>query len=235
MLYLVPTCHNPTGRVMSELRRRELLRIAASWRIPVIEDTVMAELLASPAPPDLAALEPQNVLSVGSLSKCFWGGLRVGWIRAPVETVLRLGRARAAMDLGSPGLSQALAARVLEDFELATRVPRERAAERLDVLLSELRAELPQWSFTAPSGGLSVWVQLPGAGAGEFAQLALRHGVAISAGTASGLDERFSAHVRLCAGPSPELIREGVRQLAVAWGEMSAGAPSRLSEPRVAV
>ena len=222
MLYLVPTCHNPTGSVMSELRRREILRIAAESQIPVIEDTVMADLLGRTPPPDLAAIDADGVVLVGSLSKCFWGGLRIGWIRAPAETVLRLGRARAAMDLGSPGPSQAVALAVLEDFERATSKPRALAKARLDVLVRELRTRLPSWRFAEPAGGLSVWASLPTGSAEELAQIALRHGVAISAGTASSPHGRHSNHVRLCAGPSPELIREGVRQLAIAWDEMSA-------------
>jgi len=74
LLYLVPTCHNPTGGVMSEARRHEILRIAAAWRVPVIDDAVMADLLLDgPAPPDLAAIDGEGVLSVGSLSKSIWG------------------------------------------------------------------------------------------------------------------------------------------------------------------
>jgi DNA-binding transcriptional MocR family regulator len=223
MLYLVPTCHNPTGGVISESRRHEILRVAATWRVPVIDDNVMADLLfAQPAPPDLAAIDPENVLSVGSLSKSVWGGMRVGWIRAPTEIILRLGRIRAALDLGSPALAQASALAVLGDFDQIVVAARARAQERLGLLACLLRAQLPDWRFPDPAGGWSLWVALPHGSADDLVQLALRHGVAISSGTSAAPDDRFSAHLRLCAGPPPEQIRRGVGLLAQAWEQLSA-------------
>jgi DNA-binding transcriptional MocR family regulator len=235
MLYLVPTCHNPTGGVMSELRRREVMRIAGEWGTPIIEDTVMADLLTIAPPPDLAALDPDRVLSVGSLSKCFWGGLRVGWIRTSAETILRLGRARATVDLGSPALSQAAAVQVLESFSEATERPRMLAVDRLRVLVAELRAQIPEWSFPSPAGGLSVWISLPSGNVEELAQLALRRGVAISSGRAAAPDDRFSGHMRICAGPSAELIREGVTQLAAAWRQVGLSSGGLSAQPSIPV
>lgn len=236
LLYLVPTCHNPTGGVMSEARRHEILRIAAAWRVTVIDDAVMADLLLDgPAPPDLAAIDGEGVLSVGSLSKSIWGGMRIGWVRASTETVLRLGRIRAAQDLGSPALAQASALSVLRNFDEFVAPARERARERIELLASELREQIPEWSFPFPTGGWSVWVTLPFGSADELVQLALRHGVAISAGTSAAPDDRFSGHLRLCAGPPPELIREGVALLAQAWSELCARPLGILSAPALPV
>jgi DNA-binding transcriptional MocR family regulator len=221
LIYLVPTCHNPTGTVISEPRRHELLRIAAAWRVPVIEDTVMADLIDR-APPDLARLDGETVMSVGSLSKCCWGGLRIGWIRASPEQVLRLGRLRAALDLGSSALDQAAALEVFDDFDAITASVRELAGERVGVLAEELTARLPEWAFALPRGGWSVWVSMPAGSADELAQLALRYGVAIASGTSAAPDDRFAGHLRLSAGAPPELLRRGVALLAQAWQELCA-------------
>ena len=229
LLYLVPTCHNPTGSVMSAARRHEILAIARERSVAVLEDTVMADLLfGGPAPQDMAASDP-GVISVGSLSKSVWGGLRVGWIRAPRQTVLRLSRLRAALDLGSPALAQAGALAALADFGPLLEASRARAKERVDVLAAELARELPDWSFPRPRGGYSLWVSLPHGGAEELARRALERGVAISTGTGAGSTDRFSAKVRLSAGPSPAQIREGVARLALAWRDLEDQVPEGAS------
>jgi DNA-binding transcriptional MocR family regulator len=222
LIYLVPTCHNPTGSVISEPRRRELLAIASQRRVQVVEDTVMAELLQGPAPPpDLAAIDAAEVLCIGSLSKCCWGGLRIGWIRASTEKVLGLGRLRAALDLGSSALDQAGALAVLDNFEPITAAVRAVARERVELLAGELRRRLPEWRFAIPRGGWSLWIALPHGSADDLAALALRHGVAISSGTGTSPDDRYAGHLRLSAGPAPELLREGVALLAQAWRQLS--------------
>lgn len=221
LLYLVPTCHNPTGSVMSGARRREVLAITRERGLPVVEDTVMADLLfVGRAPEDLAASDPARVIGIGSLSKSVWGGLRVGWIRAPAETVRRLSRLRAALDLGSPALAQAGALAALADFDPLLAASRERAREHVDVLAAELGCRLPDWSFPRPRGGYSLWISLPHDGAAELARRALDRGVAISTGTGAGSTDRFSSQVRLSAGPPPAQIREGVARLALAWRDL---------------
>jgi DNA-binding transcriptional MocR family regulator len=221
LLYLVPTCHNPTGSVMSEARRREVLSITAERGLPILEDTVMADLLFSgPPPTDLAAMDPTRTISIGSLSKSVWGGLRVGWIRAPRETVLRLSRLRAALDLGSPALAQAGALAALADFDSLLAASRAQAQERLGVLSEELERQLPDWSYPRPRGGYSLWITLPRGSAGELVARALDHGVAISTGSGAGSIDGFAAQLRLSAGPPPAQIRDGVTRLARAWMEL---------------
>lgn len=90
------------------------------------------------------------------------------------------------------------------------------------MLCHELRTQLPDWTFPAPRGGLCVWVKLPHGDANTFAQLALRRGVAVASGRTTAPGEEFLSHLRLAAGPSPALIREGVSCLAIAWDEFLA-------------
>ncbi|MDQ6778708.1 MAG: hypothetical protein M3071_21355 [Actinomycetota bacterium] len=114
----------------------------------------MSELTVQPLPPDLSAIAPERVISVGSLSKCYWAGLRVGWIRAAPEIVQRLGRLRAALDLGGPLLEQAMALTIFGDFDRLTTPTRSAAQERLAVLVEQLRLHLPDWEFDEPRGWL---------------------------------------------------------------------------------
>jgi DNA-binding transcriptional MocR family regulator len=222
LVYVIPTSHNPTGAIMSESRRLALLRLALAARATIVEDAIMEDLaLERRPPPSLAALAPERVITIGSLSKTVWGGLRVGWIRAPGETILRLGRVRASLDLGSPVLEQAAALEIFEHYDDLVARRRALIRTRLGILCAELRARLPDWSFTAPGGGLSVWVKLPRGSADDLVQLALRRGVAIASGRTAAPGEEFLSHVRLSAGPEPRLLREGVARLAWAWEEMN--------------
>ncbi len=221
LIYVIPTCHNPTGAVMSESRRLALLRVARERRALVVEDATMEDLAHDrPPPPSLAELDSDRVITIGSLSKTVWGGLRVGWIRASGEAILRLGRVRASFELGSPVLEQAAALDVLNRYDGLLERRRDLVRFRLGVLCSELRAQLPEWTFPEPRGGLSVWAELPHGNADALAQLALRRGVAIAPGRTAAPSEEFMGHVRLSAGPAPEAIREGVSRLAAAWQEL---------------
>ena len=229
LLYLVPTCQNPTGKTMSEGRRRKVLRIARERRTVIVEDTAMADLGRRPAPPHMCALSPEDVITIGSLSKCYWAGLRIGWIRAAPELIQRLGRLRASLDLGAPLLDQVAAAEIYRDFDRAIEPVRNAARDRLALLVQELRAQLPDWEFEEPEGGWSVWIRLPHGEGERFAQAALRNGVAIATGAAMAPDDRFASHVRLSAGGPPDEIVNGVALLARAWQRMIAQ-PDRSGE-----
>ncbi len=101
LAYVISTFHNPTGSVLSPLARRTLAEAAAATGVPLIDDEVLADLgfPGEQAPPPLAAYA-DTVISVGSLSKTVWAGLRIGWVRAPEPVIARLGRLLAVHDLG---------------------------------------------------------------------------------------------------------------------------------------
>lgn len=163
LVYCIPTYQNPTGSVLDTRRRRVLARLASDSGVPLVEDTALADLHLSgpPPPPPVAAYDGGAVLSVGSLGKVLWGGLRVGWVRAPEATVARLARLRAVADLGGPVLSQALAARLLPDLDAAVRDRSEQLLKSRDRLAADLSTLLPEWSFRVPDGGTVLWVRLP--------------------------------------------------------------------------
>ena len=103
LAYLVPTFHNPTGAVLDFPSRQHLVRTIAEQRVTTIDDLTLAELdFVSPAPPPLAALAPEApIISVGSMSKVFWGGLRIGWVRARQPVIDHLVGFKASADLGT--------------------------------------------------------------------------------------------------------------------------------------
>src|SRR5262249_7572944 len=114
-IYLMPTFHNPAGLVMPEAARRELARLGRTSEIPIIEDNTLAELArgCEPPPPLAAYGRDAHIVSIGSLSKLLWAGLRVGWIRASRSAIAQLGQLKAVADLGSSLVSQAIAVSML--------------------------------------------------------------------------------------------------------------------------
>ncbi|MGH7753485.1 MAG: PLP-dependent aminotransferase family protein, partial [Gemmatimonadales bacterium] len=117
MAYLVPDFHNPTGRLMSDLQRRRLVRAAASsGTVLVVDETLRALNLDGGSTSPLAAFGPA-VVSIGSLSKSHWAGLRTGWIRADGEMLSRFIATRTTMDLGGPAVEQLAAARLVRSFD----------------------------------------------------------------------------------------------------------------------
>lgn len=225
LVYLVPDFHNPTGRMLAAHRRRDVARLAASSHVPIVEDLVQRHLwLDSPPPPPIASYEPDApILTTGSFSKVFWGGLRVGWIRASEATIARLARIKAVVDFGTPVVAQVLAAQLLPQLEDVAARRRDELAEGFAVLTAALAEHLPDWRWTAPHGGPSVWVQLPAPRADELARRATAHGVAVVPGTTFALgDQRYADRLRLPFVASPEVMVEGVRRLADAWSGLGA-------------
>jgi DNA-binding transcriptional MocR family regulator len=229
LVYLNPTFHNPTGTVMPDPARAEVARLIERHQVVLIDDRAEAELtMGQEPPPPIAAHAPDApILTVGSMSKLFWGGLRVGWIRAPVALVSRLTGFKAVLDLGTSLPGQVVATHLLRDNEAVRRERRKTITPRfrlLEELLSEL---LPSWSWTRPKGGLMLWVRLPSGSARELAVEARRLGVAILPGSTTSPDLSFDNHVRLTVARPPEVLTEGIRRLAAAWDDYAPRAEGR--------
>ncbi len=233
LVYLVATHQNPVGSVLSGARRERLAAVAARSQVPVVDDTALADLAHGPAgshldaqPPPVAAFAPgAPVITVGSMSKLFWGGLRVGWIRAAEPVVARLRRLKTVADLGSPLLEQAWAARLLGQVEQARAERHPQLHQRCRLLEDALSEALPSWRWTSPAGGVSLWVQVPG-DARALAASALRNGVRVVPGSQFCADEGCGDHLRLPFTQHPEVLVEGVRRLARAWRDQAQEAGS---------
>jgi DNA-binding transcriptional MocR family regulator len=220
LLYLSPDFHNPTGTVLPLERREQVARVAERTGIIVIEDQTMADvdLDGTVLPPPIAALAPEaTVLTIGSTAKLFWAGLRTGWVRAPEAWTVRMIATKTVADLGTPLLDQLLAVALLER---TADIHAERVAElrpRRDLVVDLLRRGLPDWTFTVPRGGLSLWVHLPAGNAEEFAELALSYGVAVVPGPALSVDDGNRRALRIAYVLPEAGLERGMTRLTEAW------------------
>ena len=219
LVYLTPTFQNPTGAVMPSAARREVARIASELAIPVIDDGTLVELgLEGPTPPLIASHAPfAPILTIGSLSKLVWLGLRTGWVRAPEPIIEQLARLKSANDLGSPLLTQAIGVRLLAAIDQVRLLRRRQLKPRRDLLAGLLRRFLPDWKFRLPAGGLFLWVKLPAGDSREFAQVALRYGTLVLPGPTMSQAQQHARFIRLPFLAEDETLRAGVRRLAAAW------------------
>jgi DNA-binding transcriptional MocR family regulator len=224
LAYVVPTFHNPTGATMPEERRRDLARAAAEYGFQVVEDLTPDASLGLGTPPPIAAFDPgDRVITIGSLSKIAWGGLRIGWIRAPRADIDRLVAGRIVGDHSSSLITQAIALRVMERIEEVAAWTVATAAQRRAVLTEALASKVPEWSWETPRGGLALWVGLPDADAVQFSRLAAHHGVIVRPGPLASPDGAFRDHIRIAFGADPDRLVEGVDRLAAAWSAYSPG------------
>jgi DNA-binding transcriptional MocR family regulator len=235
LAYLIADHHNPTGLTLTADDRAAVVALARGARTPLVVDETMAELGLDPdvrPPAPLAAHDPdgESVITIGSMSKAFWAGLRIGWIRASPTLIGRLTLARATVDMASPVVEQLVARELLGDPAAVLETQRALLRARRDALVAAVRTALPAWTFAVPAGGLSLWARLDAPHSSALAAVAERHGVRIAAGPRFGVDGAFERFVRLpYALPEPQ-IEAAVERLAVAWRAV-AGDPAERAAP----
>lgn len=219
MLYTVPNFHNPAGVSLAADRREQILQIARSHGVLVLEDNPYGLLGFDSEPaPALQTLDPEGVVYLGSFSKTFAPGYRVGWALAPHAVRERLVLASESAILCPSMMSQLSIATYLAsaDWQGQIKAYREVYRERRDATLAALAEYLPGCSWTVPTGGFYTWVTLPeGLDAQAMLPRAVSARVAYVPGTAFYADGQGGAHLRLSyCYPTPERITEGVRRLA---------------------
>ena len=207
--YVCADFHNPTGHVMPAEVRSRLVAAAHAAGAMVIVDETFAELgfagagadsdagaAALPAP--LAAYDRHGrVLSLGSMSKAYWGGLRIGWIRGPASLLTRLAASRAATDLGSAVLEQLIAVRLLARADEVLPQRRRAFAAARDYLAAALTERLPQWRFRLPAGGVGLWIELDAPISSALVRAAEAHGLRLAPGPRFGVDGVLEQYLRL--------------------------------------
>jgi 2-aminoadipate transaminase len=218
-LYTIPNHHNPAGVTQTLERRTELLEVAERADVLVIEDNPYGLLgFDGTTYPALRSTDPDNVVYLGSFSKTFAPGFRVGWVLAPHAVREKLMLAQESATLCPPVFSQFAITSYLasHDWRGQIKVFREMYRERRDAMIAGLTDHMPAGtSWTHPSGGFFVWVTLP-AGLDSQAMLprAVTARVAYVPGTAFYADGFGSRHMRLSyCFPTPERIIEGTRRL----------------------
>ena len=201
LMYVIPDFQNPTGGVLDAAGRERLVALARRTGTPVVLDETMTELaLDGPPPPPAASFggaDSTHVLTVGSASKVFWGGLRVGWIRASPPLVRRLGAARAALDLGGPTIEQLVVGKLLADVDAVVAERRVELVAAREHLLDRLGTVFPSWRASRPTGGVSLWIELGAPVSSRLAMAARRHEVLLAAGPRFGVDGAFERYLRL--------------------------------------
>jgi len=217
LAYLIPDFQNPTGFLMGDhMRVRYASALRAVKTVAIVDETLQTTNLGDqPMPAPFAAYLP-DAITLGSASKMFWGGLRVGWIRTPRSLLSRMLAARVQLDLGTSLFDQLVVAELLGDDKiLADR--REHLRQRRDALAQALHEHLPGWRFRLPEGGLTLWVQMPHGSATDLASDMERHGVFVAPGPVFSVEGGADGWLRIpYAKPTEELV-EAVRQIAKVW------------------
>jgi DNA-binding transcriptional MocR family regulator len=217
LAYLIPDFQNPTGHLMDEAQREEYARhLRRTGTVAVVDEAHQALALdGQPMPRPFASFAP-DAITIGSASKSFWGGLRLGWIRCPENRMDRLTQARVGHDLGAPVMEQLVLARLLADGPvLAEHVNRLR--EQRDRLVAAIGAHLADWKFRTPAGGLALWCELPHPTATALATEAERCGVIVAPGPVFAAEGGLDRFVRIPWTRPGDELEEAARRLADAW------------------
>lgn len=231
LAYFIADFQNPTGRWMPAETRAAIVEAALRARTTVIFDETLLDLwLDGPAQPYGFEEPDEGLVRLGSTGKSFWGGLRLGWIRADAQTIQALSLRRSSLDLGTPVLEQLAAVHLLENEEPVLDARRALLCGQRDHLLGLVRAALPDWKVASPPGGLSLWAELPAPVSTALAATSERFGVRLAAGPRFGVDGAFERFLRLPYTLSPEALTEVVGRLAQAYAKLQPGQLSARSQ-----
>lgn len=219
LLYTVPNYHNPAGVTMSLERRPRIVEICRRHHVLVLEDNPYGLLGFTGEPlPALKSWDADAVIYLGSFSKTFAPGYRVGWALCPHAVREKLILAQEGAVLSPTKVGQLSIATYLRDFDWfqQVKVYRDMYRGRRDAMMSALGQYLPDLSWTKPDGGFYTWVTLPeGLDARDMLPRAVTNLVAYTSGTAFYADGQGGDHMRLSfCYPDETTIREGVRRLS---------------------
>lgn len=229
LIYVMPSFQNPTGYEMPLHRRRQLLNLANQYNIPILEDGVYNEFrYDSEALPPLKALDETGiVIHASGFTKMMLPGARIGYIIADGRYYQRLVRIKQAADISTSSLNQRAVHYMLQNGMLSGQLERnnrELLRRRNHALASAEKYLPPGTLWHVPSGGLTLWAQLPrtGPNAAELYVTAVQHGVAYAIGNVFYTNGGGAYKIRLNFGAhSPERIEEGFRRLGRAWRELA--------------
>ena len=221
LAYLVVDNHNPTGMTLSEPDRRRLGSIIAETRTRTIIDETIADMwLDRPVPPPMAAFMPSRrdlLITIGSVSKSFWGGLRIGWIRAERSTLATIAAVRPSIDMGTAIVEQLAAAHLFAKSDELLAERREILRHRRQLLRTLLRQHLPDWSAGESHGGMSLWIRLPAPTSSALSAAASRLGLVVPPGPRFGVDGTLERFIRVPYTLPDERLADAVELLARAW------------------
>jgi 2-aminoadipate transaminase len=221
LLYTIPDFQNPSGRTLSVARRQALVDLCRRHGVLIVEDVAYSQLAFDPQPrPSLWSLGPDVVVQLGTFSKVFFPGVRLGWAAGPAPIVAQLCIAKQNSDQCSGALGQRMLEEFLAGGYLADHLPRARALYRrrgaamADALATHF-ADLGTW--TVPHGGFFSWVRVPGADTSALADVALRESVAFVPGAGFFCERPDREYLRLSySRVADDDIDVGIARLAAA-------------------
>jgi DNA-binding transcriptional MocR family regulator len=230
LIYTNPTFQNPTGVTLTIRARRELLKLAERYRVPIVEDATYRELYFHESPPpSLRELDTQDlVIYLNSFSKVMAPGLRLGWLSAAPSIIEQIAIIKQRLDPHTQNLVQFAMARLIRDGHFNEHVARLRGehARRCAAMLAAIQRQMPTMTlrFGRPSGGLYLWCRLlPGGNSRTLLDRALAEGVAFVPGHAFYPDTAGDEELRICfSSVLPSTIDDAVKRLARALAESSA-------------
>ncbi|MBA2953541.1 aminotransferase class I/II-fold pyridoxal phosphate-dependent enzyme [Nocardioides sp. MAH-18] len=237
LAYLIPDFQNPTGHLMTDTQREQYAaHLRRTHTVPIVDEAHQALALEGQSMPRPFAAFAPDTITIGSSSKAFWGGLRLGWIRAPRAQMERLTQARVSLDLGAPVFEQLVLARLLGEAEPILAANRVRLREQRDALAGAVRDLLPEWTFHLPTGGLALWCRLPGTLGTAVVAEAEHRGVIIAPGPVFAAEGGLDSFVRIPWTRPADELTEAVRRVAAAWSVVRERppAPGRASRVMVA-
>ena len=229
--YLIPDFQNPTGLVMDAPTRAGLADVLRRRGVVPVVDETFAGLGVDADPPEPFASHAPQSLTIGSAAKSWWGGLRVGWVRAPRAMTGPVVEARHSLDLGTAVLEQLVVAELLAAPPSLATERREETRQRRNALVGALRHHLPEWHVPSPPGGLTLWCELPESRGTELARAAERVGVRLARGSQFGIQPGMDRFVRIPFTTPPDLADEVGRRLAEAWGLARDGGAAGVDRP----
>lgn len=217
LAYLVPDFQNPTGRLMPADQRARVADVLRRTRTTPLIDETFVELGLDEAPPAPFARWSREAVTLGSCGKTFWGGLRVGWVRAPRALVAPVLEARHSLDLGSPVLEQLVLTELLRAGPELLDERRAEARRRRDAMVAALRRHVPDWRFEVPPGGLTLWCELPVDRGDALSRVSESAGIRLARGAQFAVDGGMGRFVRVPYAVAPDESDEVGRRLAAAW------------------
>ena len=236
LAYLIPEFQNPTGHLMPSTLREQVVAAAHAVGTDLIIDESFVDLPldGTELPPPVAAFDRHSrVVSIGGMSKPYWGGLRIGWVRASAPQVQRLAAVRVGVDMSSPVLDQLVAVHLLADAATIVAERRVQLAAQRDALLGALAHRLPDWRVNVPRGGVTLWAELDGPVSSALARAAEEVGVRLAPGPRFGLDGTLERFLRLpFTLPAADLV-EAVGRLAAVRYDLDRAGRQRWREPAV--
>ena len=218
-IYALPNFHNPAGTTIPLERRKELVRLAAKYGVPIIEDDPYGELrFEGKDVLPIETLHKENVIYLSTFSKTLAPGIRLGWVAAPSKIISKLVQAKQGADLHTGTFVQMVAHDICQRGLLRGHVRKVRGAyrERRDAMLEAMEEFFPKdVSWTRPQGGLFLWVRLPEhVDTTKFMEVALEEKVAFVPGSAFFPEGDGRNTMRLnFSYCRPETIREGIQRL----------------------